>query len=224
MVELSYRGTATWRCPPGSCRARPTSRSRSSWATAGRRRPSRQRGGVRRLPLRASDAPGFRTGAEASKTGETYILACCRTIAVDSKAARGTGPGPRGHARASTASIPTSPRARAHARPRRLALSRDRGVRLPDHGSDDRLPGRHELRLGDGHRPEYLHRLQRLRGGLPGREQHSGRRQGPGLAAARCTGCGRPYYQGGDVDNPRPIFSPGSACTARRRRARWSAR
>ena len=33
---------------------------------------------------------------------------------------------------------------------------------------------------GHGHRPELLHRLQRLHGRLPGREQHPGRRQGAG--------------------------------------------
>ena len=47
------------------------------------------------------------------------------------------------------------------------------------------------LRLGHGDRPERLHRLQRLRRRLPGREQHPGRRQGAGdHAAGRCTGSG----------------------------------
>ena len=41
------------------------------------------------------------------------------------------------------------------------------------------------LRLGHGDRPERLHRLQRLRGRLPGREQHPGRRQGAGAARPR---------------------------------------
>ncbi len=39
--------------------------------------------------------------------------------------------------------------------------------------------------LGDGDRPQRLHRLQRLRRRLPGREQHPGRGQGPGDAAPR---------------------------------------
>ena len=43
--------------------------------------------------------------------------------------------------------------------------------------------------MGHEHRPEHLHRLQRLRRRLPGREQHPDRRQGPGpSAAASCTG------------------------------------
>ena len=41
------------------------------------------------------------------------------------------------------------------------------------------------LRLGHGHRPERLHRLQRLRGGLPGGEQHRRGRQRPGAPRPR---------------------------------------
>jgi hypothetical protein len=39
--------------------------------------------------------------------------------------------------------------------------------------------------LGDEHRPQQVHRLQRLRGGLPGGEQHPGRRQGPRVHGPR---------------------------------------
>ncbi len=39
--------------------------------------------------------------------------------------------------------------------------------------------------VGHGHRSERLRRLQRLRGGLPGREQHPHRGQGPGAARPR---------------------------------------
>ena len=41
------------------------------------------------------------------------------------------------------------------------------------------------LRLGHGHRPERLHRLQRLRGRLPGGEQHRGGGQRPGAPRPR---------------------------------------
>ena len=41
------------------------------------------------------------------------------------------------------------------------------------------------LRLGHGDRPERLHRLQRLRGGLPGGKQHRGGGQRPGAARPR---------------------------------------
>ena len=47
------------------------------------------------------------------------------------------------------------------------------------------------VRLGTEHRSERLHRLQGLHHCLPGREQHSRRRQGPGPARdGRCTGSG----------------------------------
>ena len=52
--------------------------------------------------------------------------------------------------------------------------------------------------VGDGHRPERLHRLQCLHGRLPGREQHSGRRQGAGRARPRDA-----------LDPPRPLLHRG---------------
>ena len=44
----------------------------------------------------------------------------------------------------------------------------------------DSLKYQRPPRLGHGRRHEHLHRLQRLRGGVPGGEQYPGRRQGPG--------------------------------------------
>ncbi len=70
-------------------------------------------------------------------------------------------------------------------RPRSLAHAR---VRLQ--------PGQ---RLGDDHRPVGLQWLQRLHGGLPVREQHSGDRQGRGAPRARDA-----------LDSRRPLLSRGS--------------
>ena len=83
--------------------------------------------------------------------------------------------------------------------------------------------------MGDGGGFERVRRLQHVRGGLPEREQHSDRRQGPGAAAAaKCTGCAltaitppvRPAGQS------RRLASAAGAlpCTARPRRAKTSAR
>ena len=81
------------------------------------------------------------------------------------------------------------------------------------------------LQVGHGDRPERLHRLQRLRRRLPGGEQHPGGRQGAGAARPRdalaarrhATTAARPRTR-------RPTSSRCRACTARTRRARWSAR
>ena len=55
--------------------------------------------------------------------------------------------------------------------------------------SEDTLPvstrGQCRVRLGNGDRPQHLHRMQRLRGGLPVGKQHPGRRQGAGGEGAR---------------------------------------
>ena len=80
--------------------------------------------------------------------------------------------------------------------------------------------------VGDDDRPELVHRLQRLRGRLPEREQHPGRRQGPGREGPRDA-----------LDPHRPLLlrralrqpggrrsSPCPACTARTRPASRSAR
>ena len=54
-----------------------------------------------------------------------------------------------------------------------------------------------------------LHRLQRLRGRLPGREQHPGRRQGAGRrAAARCTGSASTATTRATSDDPETYYQP----------------
>ena len=96
----------------------------------------------------------------------------------------------------------------------------------PAHGHDHvpalRLQG---ARLGHGDRPERLHRLQLLRGRLPGGEQHPGGGQGPGAgAAARCTGCASTATSTATSTSRSSTTSRSPACTARTPRARWSAR
>ena len=60
-----------------------------------------------------------------------------------------------------------------------------------------------------GDRPQQVHRLQRLRRRLPGREQHPGRRQGERrAAAARCTGCASTATSRGRSTIPTMITQP----------------
>jgi MoCo/4Fe-4S cofactor protein with predicted Tat translocation signal len=82
----------------------------------------------------------------------------------------------------------------------------------------------HNDTVGHGDRPERLHRLQRLRRRLPGGEQHPGRRQGAGAARPRDALAARRPLLRGDRDNPETSSSRCRACTARTRRASWSAR
>ena len=64
------------------------------------------------------------------------------------------------------------------------------------------------LRVGHGHRPQRLHRLQRVRGGLPGREQHPGGRQGAGGQGPRDALAPRRHLlQGPGARRPRRITS-----------------
>ena len=78
---------------------------------------------------------------------------------------------------------------------------------------------------GMADRPGRVHRLQRLRRRVPGREQHPGRRQGGGAARPRdALDPDRPLLHRASSTRPRRSTSPSSACTARTRRARSSAR
>ena len=64
-------------------------------------------------------------------------------------------------------------------------------------------------RLGDGDRPELLHRLPGLHHCLPGREQRPDRRQGARCStSASCTGCRIDRYYSGPADDPDISFEP----------------
>ena len=67
----------------------------------------------------------------------------------------------------------------------------------------------HRVEVGHGHRHELLCRLQDVHRGLPGGEQHSGRRQGAdACAAARCTGFAWIVYYEGGTENPTMYYQP----------------
>ena len=101
-----------------------------------------------------------------------------------------------------------------------------RGARFA-RAAADTLPGMvlQGSQMGDGHRPLHLHRMQRLRCRLPGREQHSGRRPGPGAPGREMHWIRIDrYHAGPDPSHPTTCsFSPCRACSARRPRANWSA-
>jgi len=70
---------------------------------------------------------------------------------------------------------------------RRQCTKALRSTTSPDDLSWLELPG---PRLGHGHRSERLHRMQRVRGSVPGGKQHRGGGQRPGAARdAPCIGC-----------------------------------
>ena len=80
-------------------------------------------------------------------------------------------------------------------------------------------------RLGDGDRPQFLHRLPSLRHRLPGGKQHADGRQGTGAErTGSCTGCASTAITAGRRRSPRFASSRCRACIARRRRARSCAR
>ncbi len=84
---------------------------------------------------------------------------------------------------------------------------------IAEHPALSRCYQRAQLRpgppVGHGHRPDVVHRLQRLHDRLPGGEQHSDRRQGAGVsAAARCTGSAWTATSRGDEDDPQVVHQP----------------
>ena len=132
-----------------------------------------------------------------------------------------------------TTSITTRWRAgRSCARPAwtstgRTRRSSRRSPRIPELFS---LYSEHRLRpgppVGHGDRPQRLHRLQRLHGRLPGREQHPDRRQGAGAARPRdALDPHRPLLRRRRRTSPQVgASSRCRASSARTRRARRSAR
>ena len=80
-------------------------------------------------------------------------------------------------------------------------------------------------RLGHGHRPERLHRMQRVRGGMPGGKQHCGGGQGPGAARTRHALAARGFLLQRTRERPRRCTtSRCPASSARTLPASWCAR
>ena len=187
----------------------------------GRRRHGAPRLRPARAPARSATAsastptrcaPATRRGSAAGSSlaqdrRRTIALACTQDHHTHGRAR----PGARRHARASTARDPRLRATSTRTRAERVACIRRLQVR--------------GLRLGHGHRPQRLHRLQRLRRRLPGGEQHPGGRQGPGVARPRdALDPHRPLLRGRPRQSRDRTTSRCSACTARTRRARSSAR
>ena len=150
-------------------------------------RVAQGRGLQRVSAAHVADALWFGSGLAIRKTGGVYPLACTQHHW------RMEGRNP---VRAGTV-------AEFHADPDFAQKMEE----LPPKGSDA-LSGLQvrRLRLGHGDRPQRLHRLQRLRGRLPGGEQHPGRRQGPGRARPRDA-----------LDPHRPLLSKATISTIRPR-------
>ena len=81
------------------------------------------------------------------------------------------------------------------------------------------------LQVGHGDRRERVHRVQRVRCGMPVGEQHRGDRQGAGAARPRdALASNRLVLLGRDAKPSRRTFSPYRACSARTHPAKWCAR
>ena len=132
--------------------------------------------------LRASDAPWFDRGVDAGEDRPTLRIRD-HPGALDDGARRPRDPAARRRGRRSprccTRSRSSTRRSRSAARTRSTRSQHPQAGRLQ----------RPAVQVGDGDRPEQVHRLQRLHGRLPVGEQHPRRRQGARRArAARCTG------------------------------------
>ena len=130
----------------------------------------------------APKSPGFGGGVKLTKVGRTYALSSTQH--------HGSMEG-RPLVRESTvAELRSKPEARRLQRDAKTEGGRSR--RLSVFSRKNRLTspsGRSTPTtgppVGDDDRPELLHRLQRVHGRLPEREQHTGRRQGPGREGPR---------------------------------------
>jgi len=198
LVELRYQGRSVlapvWIMPGHADDAVTVSLGYGRWR-AGRVGTST---GFNAYAVRTSGAPWFGAGLEVYKTGGRYGLATTQ------EHFRMEG---RNLVRAGTLAEylvhPDFAHALGHEPAPDLTLYPVSGVRL-----------------GDGHRPQRLHRLQRLRRRLPGREQHPHRRQerggprpGDALAAHR------PLLQG-ESGHPGDVFPAGAVHALRSRPVR----
>ena len=215
----------------------------------GRRRAGRVGTGVGfdTFALRTSAAAGFAGGVTVSKLGRTSLALGDAGPRQHGRAA----PGPRVVARELTTSRSHSPTPNSQTptpnsqSPTAHSPGESAHGAVPSHEPKAAPPGAlgvfeeeaHHFSLWKEHkydtapvghddRPERLHRLQRLRGRLPEREQRAGRRQGAGArAGARCTGCASTATS--PASRPaarRSCSSRCPACTARTRPASRSAR
>ena len=203
-----------------SARARPRRRRRHA---AARLRPQRRRDGRRGVgfnagALRTSDAPWFDRGVKLTKTGRLLAFAITQDHWSMAPTAARPAAGGRGHARRG---LDEGSKFHEELEERRRTPStRSPSIHKPvDYSSQ-------AYKWGDGDRPQQLHRLQRLRHRLPGREQHPGRRQGGRPQGPRdALDPHRPLLSAGAVERPRRSSSSRCcACTARRRPASTSAR
>ncbi len=128
-------------------------------------------------PLRSAAAPWFATGLEMKKVGKTYPLS------YHPGAQHHRGPAHR--ADAERRGVREAPRGRRAPAPGEAARREGAGG---EHARLGAARGRlleAAVQVGDGGGHEPLHRVQRLRRRLPGREQHPGGRQVPGRPGPR---------------------------------------
>ena len=176
MVRLTYEGR-TLKRRSGFSRATPMAPSRCTWATAGRRAGRRRhRHGLQSVrPAHAARRlwQRCRAGRREDRRRRTCSRHAERRISHERARA--------GHA---TPHHPQATLAEYHEGSR----IDSRAVRKRRRPASPCIPTgitRTAIRLGHGDRSECLHRLQRLRGRLPGGEQHRGGRQGSGAARTR---------------------------------------
>ena len=181
VVELRYRRQVAGAAGLDPCRARPSDRSPSPWATAARRAGRVGNGvGVDVYPLRTADAPWFGSGLEVVKTGRRHRLAARRSTTSGWKAAT----------LVRVADLETYRKKPDFAKVHEQDHGGRRGESLFDEpGAPGAPAGGRGQRLGHGDQPQYLHRLQRLRR-RPARPRTTSRSsaRSRSLARARCTG------------------------------------
>ena len=146
--------------------------------------------------LRTSEEPWVLAVSTIEKTGKREDILKPQNIVqapddVDREAARQALPGSFGFG----------------SRRGRQARSRLRPCREPLSGA---AAAARRARLGDGDRYLRLHRLQRLRGRLPGREQRAGGRPGGGRARPRHALAAGRRLRPRSADHPQPGFSAGA--------------
>ncbi len=206
VVELHSGRPQHVGCPRGSCRARPTAPSRV-YLGHGREHAGRVGGspqqtiGFNAYRLRTADRAWFAAGLEVDQDARE---GACRLHASPSDDG-----GPRAGSRGDVGRVPRRSTFRHRARPRKTPRTRP-----------DRCQRGHPLfavrlraaqaEMGHVDRPDGLHRLPCLRGGVPGRKQHPRRRQGAsGARAAKCTGSASTATSPGTPDDPREFhFQP----------------